>query len=166
MNRHGGCMVLLFLLTAGSACGRKAGYEGKSIPELENMVRDADPAVQVQGAYGLGLQGSEARCAIDVLIDALKSEHLPLRQRAAMSLGQVCAWSGASDPGIHPAVTALTNALRDSEWTVRRHAAVALGQIGPDARSSVPQLQTLAQDPDRLVRTAAQEALKKISPEL
>jgi len=162
MNGRAICVLFFVLVVSGAACGRKPGYQGKSVAELERMVRDPDPAMQVQGAYGLGLQGAEARVAVDALIDALKSEHLPVRQHAAMALGQICAWRDSPDPAARPVVAALTEALRDSEWTVRRHAAIALGQIGPDARAAMPQLQKLAQDPDHLVRNAAQDALKKI----
>jgi HEAT repeat protein len=140
-------------LTAG-ACRTKAPYEGKSVAELERMLHDPSPAVQAQGAFGLGRLGPEARSAVPALIDALKKDAI-VRQNAALALGQI-------GPDAKEAVPALTEALTDSEWTVRRQAALALGHVGPEARRATPALKKLGADPDQLVRKAAQEALARI----
>src|SRR5437660_2771778 len=118
---------LLFVLSAAS-CSNRAPYEGRSVAELERMLRDRDPAVQAQGAHGLGLHGREAAEAVPALADALKSDHLQVRQKAAMAIGKV-------GPDARQAVPALIKSLEDEAWTVRRNAAIALGQIGPHARA-------------------------------
>jgi HEAT repeat protein len=149
--------LLLVTLCAAillSACRGRAPYEGKSAAELERMVRDRNPVVQAQGAYGLSRLGSAARSAVPSLIEALKRSS-PVRQNAALALGQM-------GPDARDAVPALCEALGDSEWAVRRQAAVALGKIGPEARGAIPALQRVSRDPDRLVRSAAREALKGI----
>ena len=46
---------------------------------------------------------------------------------------------------------------------MRLEAAVALGEIGPAAKTALPMLELLAEDdPSRLVRDAAAEAVRKI----
>jgi HEAT repeat protein len=145
---------LPFLLVCAAACRGKAPYEGKSVAELERMLRDPDPAVQTQGAFGLSRVGAEALPAVPALTEALKSPQSIVRQNAALALGQI-------GPEAKDAVPALTAVLRDREWAVRRQVVVALGQIGPDARSAAA-VEKLRQDPDSLVRKAAAEALKKI----
>jgi len=141
MHRRSMGVLLLVLL----GCGRKPPYEGRSVSELERMLDDPSPTVQVQGAYGLGLHGVEARPAIPTLIRALGSSRVLVRQQAAIALGQI----GAADG---EAVPALTAALRDPEWAVRRQAAVALGQIGPPARAAETDLRRCQRDPHTLSR--------------
>jgi HEAT repeat protein len=147
-------VVLWLSVVVVSACRARAPYEGKSAAQLERMLRDPSPAVQAQGAYGLGRLGGEACPAVPSLIDALKNDSL-VRQQAARALGQI-------GPDARAAVPALSAALEDSEWTVRRQAALALGRIGPAARPALPKLQKLSRDPEPLVRKAAQEARKQI----
>jgi HEAT repeat protein len=144
---------LVLGLIAG--CGHKPPYEGKSVTQLERMLRDGDPDAQSQAAYGLSLHGPDAAQAVPALVDALASSHALLRQNSALALGRI-------GPAARAAVPALTDVLRDPEWTVRRQAAMALGEIGPDAAVAAPTLQRLTKDPDRLVRKAAQEALAKV----
>ena len=146
--------VILLLAIFLSACRARAPYEGKSVAELERMLLDPNPAVQAQGAYGLGRLETEARSAVPSLIDALKKD-TPVRQNAALALGQM-------GPHARDAVPALCEALGDSEWAVRRQAALALGKIGTEAQKAIPALQRLSRDPERLVRKAAEEALQQI----
>jgi HEAT repeat protein len=91
------------LLLVVAACRSRPPYEGKSVAELERMLGDPDPAVQVQGAFGLGQRGKEAAAAAPSLIAALRSDNALLRQHAARALGGV---------GVPEAVPALTAALR------------------------------------------------------
>jgi HEAT repeat protein len=146
--------MLIPLLLAVGACHARAPYEGKSVARLQQMLRDPNPTVQAQGAYGLSRLGPEARDAVPALIEAMKGETL-VRENAALALGQI-------GPEAREAVPTLIEVLNDPEWTVRRHAAIALGEIGPDAMQAVRNLEKLRKDPDRLVRRAAEEALAKI----
>ena len=129
-------------------------YEGKTVAELEQMLHDPDPAVKVQGSFGLSRLGPEARDAVPALITCLQGETL-VRENAALALGAI-------GPDAKEAVPALIRLLSDPEWTVRRQAATALGQIGPDAKEAVNALDKLRNDKDRLVRKAAEEAKRKI----
>jgi len=143
---------LLIVLIAG--CSHKPPYEGRSVAELERMLDDPDPKVQVQGAFGLSQHGSEAASAVPALVRTLRSPDALVRQQAALALGQI----GVADE----AVPALAAALGDSEWTVRRQAAIALGQIGPPARAAEPDLHRCRRDPNTMVRREVEKALVKI----
>jgi HEAT repeat protein len=158
--RHEGMMkqipfqVFLLCVLCLSACRARPPYEAKSAAELERMLRDPNPAVQAQGAYGLSRLGHKARSAVPTLIAALKKDSL-VRQNAALALGQI-------GPDARDAVPALSETLSDSDWPVRRQAALALGRIGPEARQAIPVLQKLRRDPDPLVRKAVEGALQRI----
>src|SRR5262245_58247723 len=89
MCRGASYLALTALALAAAACGSQRPYEGKSVAELEEMLADADPAVQAQGAHGLGLHGAEARTAVPALGGALGSPHVHVREAAARSLGQI-----------------------------------------------------------------------------
>src|SRR3989442_3527375 len=103
---HSARLMMLLPLVFISACRAKAPYEGKGAADLERMLRDPNPAVQAQGAFGLSRLGPEARSAVPSLIDALKKDSL-VRQNAALALGQI-------GPDARDAVPALCGALSDS----------------------------------------------------
>lgn len=150
MRRRAAIGLLLALLLG---CGRKPPYEGRSIAELEAMLNDPNPTVQVQGAFGLSQHGAEARPALPALARALRSSNGLVRQQAARALGEI----GAED-----AVPALMAALRDEEWSVRRQSAIALGKIGPAAQAAEPDLIRCQRDAHNLVRKAATQSLAQI----
>jgi HEAT repeat protein len=142
------------LILACTGCHRTPPYEGKSVSQLEQMLRDSNPKVQAQGAFGLSRLGAAAQSATPALIDGLTKDPL-VRQYSALALGQI-------GPEARDAVPALILALQDPEWAVRRQVALSLSDIGLDARAAIPALQKLTQDHDSLVRKAAQQALKTI----
>src|SRR5215471_5080170 len=80
------------------SCRSKPDYEGKSAEELEEMLQDEDPAVQARGAYGAGQEEATARQLVPALTDALKSEHVPVREYAARALGRAGAEAGPAVP--------------------------------------------------------------------
>jgi HEAT repeat protein len=154
LRRARALWLLLALLPA--ACGTKPPYEGKSVVQLEAMLRSADATTQVQGAYGLSLLGAEARAAVPALIDVLQGGGSLARQNAALALGKI-------GPDARAAVPALARMLRDPDWLLRRQAAIALGEIGPDAGPAGAELKRLKRDLPA-VRQAAADALAKIAP--
>src|SRR5207237_5976117 len=110
------CVLSGPLLALG--CHRQAPYEGKTVAQLSAMLRDADPMVQTQGAYGLSRLGPEAKAAVPALIEALPTGNARVRTTAALALAEI-------GPEARTAVSALTERLSDPEWTVRRQAARA-----------------------------------------
>jgi HEAT repeat protein len=152
---------ILFVLPLSfvlGSCSSRLPYEGKTREQLEAMLKDDDPKVQAQGAYGLSMDPEMARDAVPALIEALLSPHALVREKAARALA-------SAGPGAVAAVPALTEALHDSEWTVQRQAALALGEVGPQAVAAVPALKALEQSSQRVLRDAALQALEKIAPE-
>jgi HEAT repeat protein len=145
----------LLIVVTMCGCTSKPPYEGKSVAQLEAMLRD--PARQVQGAFGLSRLGEQALPALPALVEALKKGPVLVREYAALALGKI-------GPAGKEAVPGLTDALGDPEWTVRRQGALALGHIGPEGRSAQGRLEKLAEDENHLVREAARTALKAISP--
>jgi HEAT repeat protein len=148
---------LLLLALVAASCSRKPPYEGKSIDRLRGMLKSAEPATQIQGAYGLSLKGGEASPAVPDLIELLSHKNLAVRQNAIMALGKI-------GPAARDAVPGLTDVLRSSDWRLRRQAAIALGEIGSEAYSAVTPLLTLRRDSQPVVRQAAEQALSQIDP--
>src|SRR5436190_23433397 len=89
MRESAPAWVVLLVMLLGLGCGSKSPYEGKSVADLEHMLRDADPAVQTQGAFGLSRLGPEARTAVPALIEALQSAEPRVRQNAALALTEI-----------------------------------------------------------------------------
>jgi HEAT repeat protein len=151
--------VQVGLLFALLGCrGRALPHQGKSVAELEQMLRDPRPAAQAQGALGLSQHGPAAAPALPELVRLLDSPDAVVRQQSALALGKI-------GPEARTAVSALVRLLRDEQWAVRRQAALALGDIGPEAAEAVPALEALREGPaNSLVQKAAADALNKIRP--
>ena len=147
VSRCRGLLLLVVCLAAVGCRAKAPPYEGKTVAELDKMLKSSDPVAQAQGAFGLSLLGPEARGATPALIEALKNSDAAVRHVAALALGRI-------GPDAREAVPVLSEALRDSEWPVRREAALALGEIGPGAQSAVGPLQEARQDSDPLVQAA------------
>jgi HEAT repeat protein len=155
LSRGGIAFALAVALAAVVGCRGRPPYEGRSVAELERMLRSDDPGVQLQGAHGLSLLGPEARDAVPALAEALKGSDSRVRQSAARALGAIGAEA-------RDAVPALAGVLEDADWTVQRQAALALGEIGPPARSAAAALGKLGRSGAPLVRQAARGALQKV----
>ena len=56
--------------------------------------------------------------------------------------------------------------LRSDNPRVRKKGAKGLGSLGVISRVAIPELQSLLDDPDRMVREAVEAALKSIEPAL
>src|SRR5690348_4790731 len=63
-----GSFIILGTALLAIGCQRRAPYEGKTVAQLSAMLRDPDPAVQTQGAYGLSRLGADAKAAVPSLI--------------------------------------------------------------------------------------------------
>lgn len=148
-------VLLLLMAVSGTwGCSSKPPFEGKSVTQLEQMLKNADPVVQSQGAFGLARLGQDAKPAMPSLIQALKGD-ARVRQYAAQALGNI-------GPEAKDAVPALIILLRDPEWPVRRQSAISLGQVGTDAQAAISALESLRQDREGVVRKAAEQSLQQI----
>jgi len=96
----------------------------------------------IEGLYGIGEK------SIELLLDALQSSSVPMRENAAKALGRM----------EHPSVVlSLIDLLQDPEYNVRRSAVEALGLIG-DQRAVEPMVQRLS-DNVEMVQTQAIHSL-------
>ena len=68
---------------------------------------------------------------------------------------------GEIGPGARSSAPLLESVLRSEHAGLRRRAALAIGKIAP-VSSGIPALQRALEDPDKLVRLAAVEALENI----
>jgi HEAT repeat protein len=148
-------LLVLPLALFFSSCSSRLPYEGKSLAQLQKMLKDSDPKVQAQGAYGLSLDHDMAQEAVPALIEAMQSKHAIVREKAARALA-------TAGPDAAAAVPVLIGALEDSAWTVQRQAALALGKIGPKAETAIPALQNLSEAPNKPLQQAVQQALRRI----
>jgi len=151
---------------AALALAKMAPASGAAVPDLARALDgDEEPAVRMNAAYALFLLGAQSRPAAPVLIAALARRanrtnvgtfSCTIQEMAALALGRATA-------GGTEGVAALAEALDGARTAHKRRAvAQALGDIGPPARAAEPRLRALLADDSPEVRTAAEEALRKV----
>jgi len=118
---------------------------------------DTGWTVRWAAVRALGVVGAGSKDALPALTAALQDEEWSVRGVAALALGQF----GNEAP--EETITALINGLGDDDAPVRMAAANALGEIGVGASHALPDLRSLQEDEDARVRTAAEEAVLKLS---
>ena len=121
-----------------------------AVPQLIELLRDADPGTRYLTAKALGQIGDEAEAAVPALLEALRGDDMFLRAGATGALIKIG----------YPAVPGLTIALFDDSSAVKRAACKALGKIGNPR--AVPALTNALKDANAGVRRLAQEALERI----
>lgn len=147
------CLLLGVAMVSGCGSGTKSA-DGMGVGELRTMLSDTEPTRRAEAAASLGHKGTEAKEAVPELAKQLKDDNLRVRLSAVTALGEI----GSAD-----AITPLIGALSDRETTVRRQAARALGKIGPAGKAALPALDKTRHDEARIVREAADDAIKKIN---
>ncbi len=125
-----------------------AGRERLAFEQLEHMLRQTQGATCYHAALALIKTGTRA---VPPLVAALRDRQYPVRQAAALALGDV---------GDHRAVPSLVAALQDEQMAVRQAAAASLSKL-PDRQATLPLLIALY-DADSRVRRMAAIALGKI----
>jgi len=148
-------VILLLAWAAGCSPASPPAPEGKSVPELLELLGDGQPTRRAQAAYALGQQGPEAHAAVPELARALRDDDLRVRIEAAKALGQI-------GPAAAPAVPALVDTLSHPDAALRRQTAMSLGRIGPEASKALPALEKARRDEAPIVRQAAEEAIRNI----
>jgi len=114
-------------------------------------------------AQALGEFGPAAASAIPDLIRILRTTADTDRDleagHAAFCLGRVA----PGTPSSAEAIAALAKALQVTSWETRSQAIYALYAFGPKAATSIPRLRELSEDPNLVVRSAAQSTLARLS---
>jgi HEAT repeats len=135
----------------------KSGDAANAVPSLVDMMGQD----RVGGNVGPLLAALESGKATSD--DGRQAENMAYFAEADLAC-QVTASDALASIGV-PAVAALTGALKSPSANVRSGAAKALGQIGAAAEAALPVLKGLMRtDPEETVRTAAEEAVKRVKP--
>ncbi|MFW5949437.1 MAG: HEAT repeat domain-containing protein [Halolamina sp.] len=125
-------------------------------PEAFDAMHDRAGRRDKPGIVALGKMGSGAEAAVDTLIEYVDEDSDPQLQKVTFrALGEI---------GSEAATQALANKLAMDDDNVRPIAARALGRIG-DTRAIEPLSDTVENDENRTVRTAAAWALRQIGTE-
>jgi HEAT repeat protein len=126
--------------------------------------RDSPLALRRAAANALDAIGAHAGAALAALQEALKDEDRFVRSSSLHALGQL-----GSELGQHrkTVVRAVLVCLDDNAIEVRIMAIDTLASLGPDGLGDqlpgvVQRLTDTTQDPERVIRDAAKEALKKL----
>jgi HEAT repeat protein len=146
---------------AGRALVSASSYHTPAVQELTGALQHEEPMVRRTAAHALFLFGPQACGALSALAVALKDRSWPVREAAALALGQV---SGGGPPADEQAAVmarlALVQAsLRDGHALVRTAAARALTQLGSQVPAAIADLRQALQHPHVSARRRAGRAL-------
>jgi HEAT repeat protein len=143
-------------LTALAAIGPDSA---EALPSIMQALADQDPTVRSTAVYAIGRIGKDAQQAIPFLEKNLREHDEFLRFASAWALMHVSAQpttiaAQCLEPLIH--------GLKLPNPRGREEAAQALGMMGSAARSAVPALEAIANDPDENVKKSVAAALRAI----
>jgi HEAT repeat protein len=138
--------------TALTAVAQIAAPQAALMPLMKGL-QDKDAAVRKVAAARLRQLGSTAAPAAKELASTLADPNNDVAEAAAEALIRI----GST------AVEPVAGQLSSKTASARKLALVCLARIGPAAKSTVPQIEKLKQDPDSQVRQLANAALKQLS---
>jgi hypothetical protein len=127
-----------------------------AVPALIVLLTNSQTEIRINAASEMHLLGTNASRAIPPLVQCLTDNDNRLREIAAQTLGDL-----ATEPDI--VVPALARCLETSNFRVRCRALVALGKFGKEAHPARDQILKALDDLDEAVRSAATNAMLRIS---
>lgn len=132
-----------------------------SVPILIELLQDRTrkPEVRANAARTIGKIGPGSISAVPALIGEMGDADASIREHCAEALGDIGPQAAAD--GIPPLLKVLT----DVNTRVRRDAVRSLGNFGEAAKSTLPEIRKLLNDPETIVREAARNAFKAVAPE-
>ncbi len=131
-----------------------------AVAPIQQALSDSDREVMLTAGYALGKIGPAAKPAVPALVKLTASEDPLVKLTAVSALMKI---DPQSEEHVRLAIPALIDALGSSGHEfIRLEAAMTLGDLGKAAAAAVPALQLAREDRSSAVRTAADEALKKI----
>ncbi len=150
---------------------------GKRLRELSRIYtwipidrRDSDGyELQNEAAYGFGVLGPAAKSAVPELAALLHDDDAKVRAAAAYCLGLITDGSADAVPDLENYLKAVLRVKQNGSYDrdmEARCALCTLGKIGPEARSTVPQIMALTNETSTsfvMVKIAAKSALIKIT---
>ena len=143
---------------AASAIGQVGPPAAVAVPALLDVLEnDPSESVRREAVNALAGLGPDATASVPTLIRSLERDDDPnVRRCAALALARIA----PTDP--RTTTPLIRTMKRDGRSYVRAAAIEALGQNGPPAEAALSDLTEALKDPDFQVRTAAEEALKKM----
>jgi len=136
--------------------GRIGGRGASVVDELTALLgQEDDTETRRVAAAALGRIGPAAREAVTALVHALRDPRAVVRAAAAESLDRI----GIAEPSV---TAGLESCLMDEYVVVRQNAVRALGKMSSAARSTLPQIDRMRDDPSPTVRRLACEAARTI----
>jgi HEAT repeat protein len=147
-----------FRVQAAMALGRLKPDSEEALAALIDCLSDANAGVRQQASQFLGTLKPPARKAAPALKRLLSDPILAVRVNAAGSLWRINGDTEATIP-------VLLEALKPAPGNYSRYQAAAeLGQMGPAAKSALPALLELRNDPDTFLRNGVLAAINRIDP--
>ncbi|GAG30847.1 unnamed protein product, partial [marine sediment metagenome] len=141
-----------------------APASGRLLTILNESVRNQDEVetrLHYAAAYCLGRIGSPAAKKALPRLKELSAS--PDGMQATVAIWAVLQIAPDDQEQFENAIPLLTEALTSEEQTVRLEATIALGDLGSQAKDAVPAIELVSEDdPVRMIRLAAQQALEKI----
>lgn len=119
--------------------------------------RQGSFGARARGARMLGECGAAALPAVPAVVKLLKDPEGDVRVAAAEALLKI-----SPDNQAEAALGSLAEALKSPDLLIRLRSVEALAGRGRQARSALPALKALLQDPEPELRDAAREAMKKL----
>ncbi len=153
--------AILALAAIGSASAPASDQVLTILDESVRNQNEVETRLHYAAAYCLGRIGSPgAMKALSRLKELSKS---PDGMQATVAIWAVLQIAPNDQEEFENAVPLLTAALDSEEQTVRLEAVIALGDLGSRAKDAVPAIELVSEDdPVRVIRLAAQQALEKI----
>jgi len=125
----------------------------RALPNIERLMRDKSKSCPHDAAYAHWKITGNADPAVTVLVELLQD--INFQGDAIETLGDM-------GPEAKNAVPTLIEQLNSSEDYLRESAVLTLGAIGPQAKESLPALRKMKDDPDALIRSAAERAIREV----
>ncbi|MDC0935446.1 PQQ-binding-like beta-propeller repeat protein [Pirellulales bacterium] len=129
------------VLDAAYALASLGKRSAPAVAALTKTLQHRHPLIRMTSAEALAAVGSSASDAVPDLIRLLEDDDAGVRRAGAQAIGQIGPPAGLA------AVDRMIELLVTDEPYVRMAAATALGRIGPAAKSALPTLEDLQDDP-------------------
>jgi len=129
-----------------------------AVPELILLLNATNVEIRCFAAQALGSLGAEEHIIVPALTNAIGDSDLRVRMAIEENLGRI-----GKEPGI--AIPALIDRLSCTNTLEFQEVCLALKKFRPPASPAVPFLLKRYQDPDPAIRSAASDAVKRITGE-
>jgi len=135
-----------------NALGQRGTQAAAQLPSILPALEDSQLSVRLASALAIQSIDPNSEAFVPVLVEALRAGEGGIFLKVA-EMGPNAEW----------AVQTLIQLLSHPEVKIRRLTAITLGQLGPTARDATSAIKRAQNDPEEVVRNAAQQALQQIN---